>query len=153
MRPQLLAAMFLLAAPAIYARQTASLPALDRVISDAIRDKKLPGAVVLIGKGDQTLVRKAYGNRALVPSVEPMTLDTIFDLASLTKVVATTTAVMQQVEEGRIRLDDRVDDYIPGFGKYGKEGITVRQMLTHMSGLRPDLDLSDEFEGRDTAVK
>ena len=129
------------------------LPALDRAVTQAISEKKLPGAVVLIGKGEQTLVRKAYGDRALVPAAEPMTLDTIFDLASLTKVVATTTAVMQQVELGQIRLDDRVADYIPDFGKYGKDRITIRQLLTHMSGLRPDLDLSDEFEGRDTAIR
>jgi len=153
MRARLSAAILLLLVPALQARQTSAVAAIDRAVEDAIRDRKLPGAVVLVGRGDETLVRKAYGHRALVPSPEPMTLDTIFDLASLTKVVATTTAVMQQVEEGRIRLDDRVDDYIPGFGKYGKEPITVRHLLTHMSGLRPDLDLSDVFEGRDTAIR
>ena len=153
MRARFLATALLLLVPIVHAQQSAPLPALDRAIEEAINEKKLPGAVVLIGKGDQVLVRKAYGNRALVPAVEPMTLDTIFDLASLTKVVATTTAVMQQVEQGRIRLDDRVSDYIPGFGKYGKDRITVRQLLTHMSGLRPDLDLSDEFEGRATAIR
>ena len=135
------------------AEQAGILPSLDRAVTEAIKDKKLPGAVVLIGKGDQTLVRKAYGQRALVPAEEAMTLDTIFDLASLTKVVATTTAVMQQVELGHIRLEDRVADHIPDFGKYGKDRITIRQLLTHMSGLRPDLDLSDEFEGRDTAIR
>ncbi|HUF23443.1 MAG TPA: serine hydrolase domain-containing protein, partial [Vicinamibacterales bacterium] len=139
--------------PAVVSGQPAPLPALDRVITEAIAEQKLPGAVVLIGRGDETLVRKAYGHRALAPTREPMTVDTMFDLASLTKAVATTTAVMQQVETGRIRLDDRVSDYIPGFGKYGKQTITVRQLLTHMSGLRPDLDLSDEFEGRDTAIR
>jgi len=143
----------LLLLPALGMPQGPSLAAFDRVITEAIQEKKLPGAVLLVGKGDQTLVRKAYGSRALVPSAEPMTIDTIFDLASLTKVVATTTAVMQLVEEGAIRLDDRVDMHIPGFGKYGKERITIRQLLTHMSGLRPDLDLSDEFEGRDTAIR
>jgi len=148
---RLLAAL-LVAVPIAVGGQSA-LPALDQVITDAIAEGKLPGAVVLVGRGDETLVRKAYGHRALVPAREPMTPDTIFDLASLTKVVATTTAVMQQVEAGRIRLDDRVSDYIPGFGKYGKQAITVRQLMTHMSGLRPDLDLSDEFEGRDTAVR
>ena len=70
-----------------------------------------------------------------------MTLDTIFDVASLTKVVATTTAVMALVEDGRIRLTDRVSTYIPGFERYGKDKITVRHLLTHVSGLRPDLDL------------
>src|SRR5690348_1277217 len=107
MRTRLAAAALLCLVPALRAQQPpAVLPAFDRVIGEAIAGKKLPGAVLLIGKGEQTLVRKAYGNRALVPSVEPMTLDTVFDLASLTKVIATTTAVMQQVEQGRIRLED-----------------------------------------------
>ncbi|MBA3948896.1 MAG: DUF1343 domain-containing protein [Acidobacteria bacterium] len=138
------------AAPA--AAQERALPELDRAIEAAIADKKLPGAVVLIGRGDEVLVRKAYGRRAVAPA-EAMTLDTIFDLASLTKPIATATAVMQQVEAGALRLDDPVAAYIPGFGKYGKERITLRHLLTHMSGLRPDLDLGDEFEGRDTAIR
>ena len=80
---------------------------------------------MLVGRGDDVLFEKAYGRRALVPSAEPMTLDTIFDLASLTKVVATTTAVMRLVEQGRVRLNDPVASYIPGFERYGKGGITV----------------------------
>ena len=79
-----------------------------------------------------------------------MTLDTIFDVASLTKVVATTTAVMMLVEDGRIRLTDRVRTYIPAFARYGKDRITVRHLLTHVSGLRPDLDLGDGVRGRPT---
>ena len=153
MRVRLATAALICLTATLYGQQPRSLPALDRAIESAIAEKKLPGAVVLIGKGDQTLIRKAYGNRALVPAPEPMTVDTIFDLASLTKVIATTTAVMQQVEQGNIRLDERVAAYIPEFGKYGKDRITVRHLLTHMSGLRPDLDLSDEFEGRDTAIR
>jgi uncharacterized protein YbbC (DUF1343 family)/CubicO group peptidase (beta-lactamase class C family) len=153
MRARLMAVLVLSAVSATYAQQPAAMAALDRVVEEAIREKKLPGAVVIIGKGDKVLHRKAYGSRALVPAIEPMTLDTVFDLASLTKVIATTTAVMQQVEEGRIRLDDRVADYIPGFERYGKDAISIRHLLTHMSGLRPDLDLSDEFEGRDTAIR
>ena len=81
------------------------------------------------------------------PAREPMTVDTIFDLASLTKVVATTTAVMMLVEDGRVRLSDPVAAFIPEFGKYGKERITIRDLLTHMSGLRPDLDLADGWTG------
>src|SRR4030095_8783680 len=91
--------------------------------------------------------RKAYGQRAIVPSPEPMTLDTIFDLASLTKVVATTPAVMMLVEEGRVRLTDPVATFIPEFAKYGKDRVTVRDLLTHMSGLRPDLDLGFDWLG------
>ena len=70
-----------------------------------------------------------------------MTLDTIFDLASLTKVVATTPAVMMLVEEGKVRLTDPVATFIPEFAKYGKDRVTVRDLLTHMSGLRPDVDV------------
>jgi uncharacterized protein YbbC (DUF1343 family) len=81
-----------------------------------------------------------------------MTLDTIFDLASLTKVVATTTSVMILIEEGKLGLDDRAASYIPGFERYGKGGITIRHLLTHVSGLRPDVDLADPWTGSDTAI-
>ena len=84
------------------------LDAIEPLIEKAIAERKLPGAVVLVGLGDRTLYHKAIGQRALVPSPEPMTLDTIFDLASLTKVVATTTSVMILIEEGKIGLNDRV---------------------------------------------
>lgn len=153
------ATRYLLAASLLFpvtvlGQQGAAIAALDREIAQAIAAGQLPGAVVLIGKGDDVLVRKAWGHRSVAPgAAEPMTADTIFDLASLTKPIATATAVMQQVEAGRIRLDDRVADYIPGFDRYGKGVITIRQLLTHMSGLRPDLDLGDEFEGRDTAIR
>ena len=122
-------------------------------MQQAIAEKKLPGAVVLVGRGDRLLYQKAIGNRALVPSVEPMTLDTIFDLASLTKVVATTTSVMILVEEGKIRLTDRVSTFIPGFERYGKQDITIRHLMTHVSGLRPDVDLGDTWSGSETAIE
>ncbi|MBI2835413.1 MAG: DUF1343 domain-containing protein [Acidobacteria bacterium] len=125
---------------------------VDDLISEAIGDKKLPGAVLLVGRHGRTVHEKAYGNRALVPNVEPMTLDTVFDLASLTKVVATATSVMILLEEGRLRLTDRVAALIPGFGRYGKDDITIRDLLTHMSGLRPDLDLTEVFSGYDSAI-
>jgi uncharacterized protein YbbC (DUF1343 family)/CubicO group peptidase (beta-lactamase class C family) len=130
----------------------ARLARVDEVVTAAIAEKSLPGAVILVGRGDAVFFRKAYGNRALVPAVEPMTLDTIFDMASLTKVVATTTAVMMLVEDGRIRLSDPVAQYIPEFAKYGKNRVTVRHLLTHMSGLRPDVDLGDPWVGYDAAI-
>jgi uncharacterized protein YbbC (DUF1343 family)/CubicO group peptidase (beta-lactamase class C family) len=131
---------------------THRLEAIESLVRTAIADKKLPGAVVLVGRGDRILYQKAIGNRALVPQVEPMTLDTVFDVASLTKVVATSTSVMLLVEQGRIRLNDRVASYIPGFERYGKGDITVRHLLTHVSGLAPDVDLSNEWIGTDAAV-
>ena len=109
--------------------------------------KQLPGAVVVVGHGDRVLVREAIGARATLPAREPMTPDTVFDAASLTKVVATTTSVMQLVEEGRLRLVDPVSRYVPGFERYGKRDITVRHLLTHTSGLRPDVDLADPWSG------
>ncbi len=128
------------------------LDLIEPLVREAIEEKKLPGAVVLIGRGDRVIYQKAFGNRSLVPSVEAMTLDTVFDLASLTKVVATTTSVMMLVEQGRIRLSDRVASYIPGFERYGKADITVRHLLTHVSGLRPDVDLADTWQGSETAI-
>src|SRR5437899_8696222 len=92
-------------------------------------------------------------NRALVPSIETMTEDTIFDVASLTKVVACTPAVMLLVERGRIKLDEPVQTYIPEFKGDGKEAVTIRQLLTHTSGLRPDINTQPPWSGYDTAVR
>ena len=105
--------------------------------------------MVLVGRGDAVVYRKAYGNRAMTPAVEPMTLDTIFDVASLTKVVATTSAVMT-VEDGRIRLSDPVAQYIPSFAR--QDRVTIRHLMTHTSGLRPDVDLADPWVGYDAAI-
>jgi len=124
---------------------------IDQLVTDAIAAKAAPGAVVLVGRGDQIIYEKAYGARATVPSQEPMTLDTVFDLASLTKVVAGTTAVMTLVEQGRVRLNDPVASFVPGFERYGKGGITIRHLLTHVSGLRPDVDLHP-WTGYDAAI-
>jgi CubicO group peptidase (beta-lactamase class C family) len=126
--------------------------AIDVLVEQSMAAKQTPGAVVLVGRGDEVLYEKAYGQRAVFPSAEAVTADTIFDLASLTKVVATTTAVMQLVEQGRIRLNDSVASFVPGFERYGKTDITVRHLLTHVSGLRPDVDL-DPWEGYDTAIE
>jgi uncharacterized protein YbbC (DUF1343 family)/CubicO group peptidase (beta-lactamase class C family) len=129
------------------------LTAVDAIIEEAIHDATVPGAVLLVGHNGQVVYRKAYGSRALEPRREGMTLDTIFDLASLTKVVATTPAVMQLVEQGKVRLNDPVAKYLPEFAQNGKEDITVRQLLTHYSGLEPDLDLKTVWEGRETGYR
>ncbi len=127
------------------------LAGVDSVIEQAIADGNIPGAVLVVGHDGAVVYRKAYGNRALEPRREPMTLDTVFDLASLTKVIATTTAVMQLVEQGKVRMNDPVAKYLPEFAQNGKEDITVRQLLTHYSGLAPDLDLTKPWEGKNTA--
>ncbi|HTD43771.1 MAG TPA: exo-beta-N-acetylmuramidase NamZ domain-containing protein [Bryobacteraceae bacterium] len=138
------------------ANHLASLPRLsgvDSIIQQAVADGNIPGAVLVVGHNGAVVYRKAYGNRALEPRREPMTLDTVFDLASLTKVIATTTAVMQLVELGKVRMNDPVAKYLPEFAQNGKEDITVRQLLTHYSGLAPDLDLTTPWEGKNTAYQ
>ncbi len=125
---------------------------IDALVRDAIAAGQTPGAVVVVGQGDRTLYEKAFGLRAVDPAQEPMTLDTVFDLASLTKVVATTTAVMTLLEDGRLRLNDPVATHIPGFERYGKGNITIRHLLTHVSGLRPDVDLHP-WTGYETAIE
>jgi uncharacterized protein YbbC (DUF1343 family)/CubicO group peptidase (beta-lactamase class C family) len=128
------------------------LDVLDPIVHEAIRAGQIPGAVLLVWHDGQVMYRKAFGNRSLEPRREPMTVDTIFDIASLTKVVATTTAVMQLVQRGKVRLNDPVAKYIPEFAQNGKEEVTVRDLLTHYSGLREDLDLTQPWEGRDVAL-
>jgi len=129
------------------------LGAVDSIIQQAIEAGNIPGAVLIVGHDGRVIYRKAYGNRALEPKREPMTLDTVFDLASLTKVIATTTSVMQLVELGKVRMNDPVAKYLPEFAQNGKEDITVRQLLTHYSGLEPDLDLKAPWEQKDTAYR
>ncbi|MGH9632466.1 MAG: exo-beta-N-acetylmuramidase NamZ domain-containing protein [Bryobacteraceae bacterium] len=125
---------------------------IDSAIEDAIQKEEIPGAVVLIGHKGKVIHYKAYGYRALEPVEERMTLDTIFDLASLTKVVATTSCIMKLVEEGKVRLGDRVIQYLPEY-QAGQSDITVRQLLTHYSGLRPDVDLEPEWSGYETGIQ
>ncbi len=129
------------------------LPAVDAVIEQAIHDGNIPGAVLVVGHDGHVIYRKAYGSRSLEPRREAMTLDTIFDVASMTKVIVTSTAVMQLVEQGKVRLNDPVAKYLPEFAQNGKEDITVRQLLTHYSGLEPDLDRKTPWEGKETAYR
>jgi uncharacterized protein YbbC (DUF1343 family)/CubicO group peptidase (beta-lactamase class C family) len=129
------------------------LAAIDSVAKEAIRTGECPGAVVVVGQAGRVVYRKAFGRRALVPRVLPMSVHTIFDMASLTKVVATTTAIMQLVEQGKIVLSAPVSDYWPEFKANEKEAITVRELMTHYSGLPPDLELKPEWSGYKTAMK
>ncbi|PYS71491.1 MAG: serine hydrolase [Acidobacteria bacterium] len=129
------------------------LALMDSVIEEAIRDRRLPGAVVLAGRKGKIVWRKTYGARAVEPAREPMTADTIFDLASLTKVVATATSIMILVERGKLRLTDPITEYIPELKGEGRERITIEQLLIHRSGYAPDFDLREQWTGYDEAIK
>ncbi len=124
-----------------------ALEAVAGVVDEEIGAGRIPGAVVLVGHDGEIVYRRAFGARQTVPERQPMTDDTIFDLASLTKVVATTTAVMQLVERGDLHLDAPVARYWPAFGGNGKRRITVEELLTHRSGLRADIDLRSSWSG------
>ena len=129
------------------------LAALDPIVNDAIAQQQIPGAMLVVGHDGQVVYRKAYGSRAIEPRREAMTLDTVFDCASLTKVLATTTAIMQLWEQGKFRMSDPVAKYLPEFGQNGKQDITIRQLLVHYSGLPEDLELGKKWEGKDTAYR
>ncbi len=139
--------LFLTVAAPVPTLATHGLSEISPIVTSEIAAGHVPGVVVLIGQHGKITYRAAFGARSLVPTRTPMRPDAIFDLASLTKVVATTTAVMQLVEAGRINLDKPVAAYWPEFGPSGKASITVRQLLTHTSGLRPDLDTNRSWSG------
>jgi uncharacterized protein YbbC (DUF1343 family)/CubicO group peptidase (beta-lactamase class C family) len=160
---RLIVAIALLVAPAA-AQLPAALPAaqgfsaerlagMDAVIAESIAKKELPGAVVLVGRHGKIVWRKTYGARAVEPQREAMTPDTIFDLASLTKVVATTTSIMMLIEQGKVRLNDPVVQFIPEMKGDGRDAITIEQLMTHLSGFAPDFDLRDRWTGYDEAMK
>ncbi|HUO59104.1 MAG TPA: exo-beta-N-acetylmuramidase NamZ domain-containing protein [Candidatus Acidoferrales bacterium] len=130
-----------------------SLSVLDGVMNKAVADGNIPGGVLLVGHNGAVVYRKAFGHRSLEPTREAMTADTIFDIASLTKCVATTASVMKLVEQGKVRLNDPVSVYLPDFAQNGKRDITIRELLTHFSGLTEDLDLSTAWQGHETAYR
>jgi uncharacterized protein YbbC (DUF1343 family)/CubicO group peptidase (beta-lactamase class C family) len=131
----------------------AAFAPIDAIVNDAITHDELPGAVVVIGHDGHIVFHRAYGMRSLEPTRESMTEDTIFDMASLTKDLVTATAVMQLYEQGKIRIDDPVAHYVGEFGANGKQDITIRQCLTHYSGLPPDLDLTGPWHGREEGLR
>ena len=108
---------------------------IDAEVERAIRSNQMPGCVVAIGRKGQLAFLKAYGNKQVQPTVVPMTVDTVFDLASLTKPIATATSIMALVNGGKIDLDEKVAHYIPEFAENGKENVTVRQLLLHTAGV------------------
>ncbi|HUA82699.1 MAG TPA: exo-beta-N-acetylmuramidase NamZ domain-containing protein [Bryobacteraceae bacterium] len=148
--PLTLAGVALLASCAA-AADFSGAAAMDATINQAVAGGLIPGAVVIVGHDGKILYRKAYGFRALVPAREQMTVDTIFDAASLTKVIATTSCVMKLFEEGKIRISEPVTKYLPDF-QGGKSDITIRDLMTHFSGLRPDLTLDPPWSGYDIGI-
>lgn len=132
--------------------RTEKLREMDEAIEQAIGNHACPGGVLWLEHRGHSY-HKAYGNRALVPEVEPMTEDTLFDLASLTKVIACTPAVMLLIERGLLQLDDPVRAYIPDFTGGGKETVTIRQLLTHRSGLPGDIETRSDWHGQKAAIQ
>ena len=124
---------------------------VDATIESAIAAGQCPGGVLWLEREGQAYVR-AYGRRALEPEPEPMTEDTVFDVASLTKVIATAPAVMVLVEHGLLELDQPVARYWPEFGREGKEQLTLRHLLTHTSGLRAGFASRPEWSGAAAAL-
>jgi len=132
-----------IAAPESVGMSSDRLAKIDEAVLESIARKDTPGAVVLVARKGRVVYRKAFGDRAIEPTREAMTIDTIFDLASLTKIIGTTTSVMILVERGKLSLADPVALYIPEFGKFGKERITIEQLMTHRAGLPPDNEIAD----------
>lgn len=139
--------------PELVSVSSKQLALMDPVISEAIQQQRLPGAVVLVGRKGRVVWQKAYGSRTVEPTREPMTIDTIFDLASLTKVVATATSIMILVERGKVRLSDPVSLHIPEIKGEGRERVTIEELLIHRSGYAPDFDLREQWVGYDEAIK
>jgi CubicO group peptidase (beta-lactamase class C family) len=126
---------------------------IEDAVATSIQAGETPGAVVLVARHGRVAYFKAFGNRAVQPKPELMAADTIFDMASLTKVMATAPCILLLVEKGALRLDDKVKRYLPSFTGGGKDGITLRQLLTHYSGLPPDFDLSKPWFGHSAAME
>ena len=131
----------------------ARLAAIDHAVDTALMDGKIPGCVVVVGRRDAVLFRRAYGFRAYAPDPEEMTLDTVFDLASLTKPVATASSIMVLVDRGMVGLDEPAARYVPEFARAGKGAITLRHLLTHVSGLPVETPLRDFEQGREAALE
>src|SRR5437762_5628724 len=111
------------------------------------------GCVVCVGRHGKILMLKAYGNKQLQPSELPMTTDTVFDMASITKPVATATSIMLLVERGQLKLGQRISSIIPEFAANEKDQITIFDLLTHQSGFLPDNAVKDYENGRDEAIQ
>ena len=147
-----IAVVLVLCASTVHA-QTYNFSEVDALVNGALQAKLLPGGVVAVGSNGHVVYQKAHGNRAEEPAVEAMTEDTVFDMASLSKCMSTSVAIMQLYEQGKLNVDDPVVKYLPAFAAAGKSNITIRNLLTHYSGLAPDVSLKDAWNGKAEGVK
>jgi uncharacterized protein YbbC (DUF1343 family)/CubicO group peptidase (beta-lactamase class C family) len=126
---------------------------IDEIVIESIGRGRMPGAVVLVGHRGKIVYFKAFGHKQLKPAKVAMTRDTVFDMASITKPVATATSILKLVEQGKIQLRDPVAKYIPEFAANGKQTISIYQLLTHQGGLIPDNPLKDYNDGPEKAMQ
>ena len=141
------------ASPADAGMDAATLAKIDGLVESSLAAGNMPGCVVEVGRHGKVVFLKAYGKRQLEPAPLPMTTDTVFDLASVTKPTATATSIAWLVEHGRLSYDDPVAKFLPDFAAKGKEKVTIRQLLLHQGGLVPDNPESDFFDGPEMAWK
>jgi CubicO group peptidase (beta-lactamase class C family) len=139
--------------PAEVGLDAETLAAIDEIVAEEIEAGEMPGCVVCIGRGGRIAFLKAYGHRQIEPDKIAMTVDTVFDMASITKPVATATSIMLLIERGELGLQDRIAAHLPAFAANGKEKITVEDCLLHQSGLTPDNALGDYEGGPEEAMK
>jgi serine-type D-Ala-D-Ala carboxypeptidase len=132
---------------------TERLDRIDGVINQAVEKGDLPGAVVIVVHRGHVVFRRAYGQRSKQPVAVPMTVDTVFDLASLTKPVAAAPSIMLLVEQGKLSLSDPVAKHLPAFAAQGKDKITIEQLLLHTSGLIADNAEADFKDGKKKAIE
>jgi uncharacterized protein YbbC (DUF1343 family) len=135
------------AEPADVGMNAARLAWIEPLVAQAIRAKRLPGCVVLIARHGRVAYFRAFGDRQIEPARVAMTTDTVFDMASLTKPLATATSVMILAERRKLRIEDPVAKYLPNFAQQGKDKITIEQLLTHQGGLVPDNAVKDYLDG------
>jgi CubicO group peptidase (beta-lactamase class C family) len=140
------------AEPASVGMEGEHLARIDAIVAEGLAQKRMPGCVVCIGRQGKIVLLKAYGHKQVQPAERPMTTDTVFDMASITKPVATATSIMLLIERDQLRLSDRVSTHLPDFAVEGKEPITVFDLMTHQSGLLPDNALADYDDGAEQAL-
>lgn len=141
------------ATPESLGMSSARLAEIDVLAKEAIAQQRCPGCVILIGYQGKVVYLRAFGHRALKPQPVEMTTDTVFDMASITKPVATATSIMILWEQGKLRLEDKVANYLPDFAQNGKQDVTIKHLLTHTSGLIADNHLNDYRDGKEKAFE